>query len=202
MPFAAHRPFRLLTIAAACAALAAPVIDARAQDNAASSPAPNAVGTAAVAEVTAHITHINADNNEVTIRGPQGNSTIVEVDPEVGDVKKLKVGDEVHISYKGALLLSADKVATKGVRSRVETQSTTPSQGGASTQTRQVEVVATVQKIDRKKRQVTLRGPERTVTLQVAPDVPLDKLKVGDSIRASYASATAVQITRNGAPLQ
>jgi len=202
MPFAPRRSTRILTIAAACAALGAPVIDALAQDNAASSPAPNAVGTAAVAEVTAHITHINADNNELTIRGPRGNATIVEVDPEVGDVKKLKVGDEVHISYKGALLLSADKVASKGVRSRVETQSTTPEQGGASTQSRQVEVVATVQKIDRKKRQVTLRGPERTVTLQVAPDVPLDKLKVGDSIRANYASATAVQITRNGSPIQ
>ncbi|CAD6546324.1 hypothetical protein ACFQ3P_05290 [Paraburkholderia sabiae] len=200
MQLAARRSIRILAIAAACAALAAPVIDARAQDNPASSP--DAVGTAAVAEVTAHITHINADDNEVTIRGPRGNSMIVDVDPDVGDVKKLKVGDEVHISYKGALLLSADKVDSKGIRSRVESQATTPSQGGASTQMRHVEVVATVQKIDRKKRVVTLRGPQRTVMLEVAPDVPLDKLKVGDSIRANYASATAVQITRNGTPLQ
>jgi Cu/Ag efflux protein CusF len=200
MQFAARRSIRILATAAACVALAAPVIDARAQDNPAS--ATNAVGTAAVADVTAHIVHIDADNNEVTIRGPRGNSMIVDVDPDVGDVKKLKVGDEVHISYKGALLLSADKVDSKGIRSRVESQSTTPTQGGASTQTRHVEVVATVQKIDRKKRLVTLRGPQRTVVLEVSPDVPLDKLKVGDSIRANYASATAVQITRNGSPIQ
>jgi Cu/Ag efflux protein CusF len=202
MQLAARRSIRILAIAAACAALAAPVIGVRAQDNPASTPAPDAVGTAAVVEVTAHIVHIDADNNEVTLRGPRGESMIVDVDPDVGDVKKLKVGDEVHISYKGALLLSADKVDSKGVRSRVESQSTTPSQGGASTQTRKVEVVATVQKIDRKKRLVTLRGPRRTVTLEVAPDVPLDKIKVGDSIRANYVSATAVQVTRNGAPLQ
>ena len=73
---------------------------------------------------------------------------------------------------------------------------------GASTQTRHVEVVATVQKIDRKKRLVTLRGPQRTVVLQVSEDVPLTKIKVGDSIRATYVSATAVQIMRNGAPIK
>ncbi|MBN3756684.1 hypothetical protein G3N95_27360 [Paraburkholderia sp. Tr-20389] len=200
MQLAARRSIRILTIAAACAALAAPALNARAQDNPASSP--DAVGTAAVAEVTAHITHIDADNNEVTIRGPRGNSMIVDVDPDVGDVKKLKVGDEVHISYKGALLLSADKVDAKGIRSRVESQATTPTKSGASTQVRRVEVVATVQKIDRKKREVTLRGPKHTVVLEVAPDVPLEKIKVGDSIRANYASATAVQITRNGTPIQ
>ncbi|MEX3933417.1 hypothetical protein AB4Y32_16690 [Paraburkholderia phymatum] len=193
---------RILAIAAACAALAAPAIDARAQDNPASSPAGNAVGTAAVAEVTARITHIDTDRNEVTIRGPRGNSMIVEVDPDVGDVKKLKVGDQVHISYKGALLMSADKVDSKGVRSRVESQSTTPVEGGASTQKQNIEVVATVQKIDHKKRQVTLRGPNRSVILQVAPDVPLDKIKVGDSVRANYVSATAIQITRDGTPIQ
>lgn len=193
---------RILAIAAACAALAAPVIDARAQDNSASAPAANAVGTAAAVDVTARVTHIDTDKGEVTIRGPQGNSVIIEVDPDVGDVKKLKVGDQVHIAYKGALLLSADKVDSKGVRSRVESQSTTPVQGGASTQKQNVEVVATVQKIDRKKRLVTLRGPNRSVILQVAQDVPLDKLKVGDSIRANYVSATAIQITRDGTPIQ
>lgn len=202
MQLAARRPVRILAIAAACAVLAAPAIDATAQDNPASSPAPNAVGTAAVADVTAHIVKIDADNNEVTIRGPRGGTMIVDVDPDVGDVKKLKVGDEVHISYKGALLLTADKVDSKGVRSRVESQTTTPAQGGASTQTRHVEVVATVQKIDRKKREVTLRGPQHTVVLQVSEDVPLTKIKVGDSIRATYVSATAVQITRNGTPIK
>ncbi|SEJ57184.1 copper resistance CopC family protein [Paraburkholderia diazotrophica] len=202
MQRAVRGSIRILAIAAACATLAAPAIDARAQDNPASSPAANAVGTAAVAEVTARITHIDTDRNEVTIRGPRGNSTIVEVDPDVGDVKKLKVGDQVHISYKGALLLSADKVDSKGVRSRIESQSTTPVEGGASTQKQNIEVVATVQKIDHKKRQVTLRGPNRSVILQVAPDVPLDKIKVGDSVRANYVSATAIQITRDGTPIQ
>ncbi len=174
---------------------------ASAQTTAAAS-SPEAVGAAALVEATARVTHIDASTNSVTLRGPRGNSTVVDVSPEVGDVKKLKIGDEVHIAYKGALLMSADKVDAKGVRSRVENEATIPASGGGTAQIRSVQVVATVQKIDRKKREVTLRGPRHTVTLPVAPDVPLEKIKVGDSIRADYSSATAVQITRDGAPIQ
>jgi len=58
--------------------------------------------------------------------------------------------------------------------------------------------VATVRKIDRKKRTITLRGPSRTETLDVAPDVPLEKIKVGDSVRAVFVSAIAAQVSRNG----
>jgi Cu/Ag efflux protein CusF len=80
----------------------------------------------------------------------------------------------------------------------VDNQSITPASKGFSYQLRSAEIVATVEKIDRKKRQVTLRGPERTVTLQVAADLPLDRIKFGDSVRANYTAATAVEITRDG----
>lgn len=198
MPLPVRRALRSLSLASACALAAVYAMNVQAQDT----PAASAVGTAAVIQATAHIVHVDAANNSLTLRGPRGNTTVVDVDPAVADVKQFKVGDAVHIAYKGALLLSADKVATKGVRSKIETEATTPNANGASTQVRSIEVVATVQKIDRKQRLVTLRGPERTVTLQVSPEVPIDKLKVGDSIRANYASATAVQITRNGVPVQ
>ncbi|REG51259.1 hypothetical protein B0G80_7751 [Paraburkholderia sp. BL6669N2] len=182
-------------------ALASPVFCAQAQDSPSAS-APQAVGAAALVEATARVVRIDTQNDAVTLRGPRGNANVVKVDPAVGDVSKLKVGDEVHIAYEGALLLSADKVDTKGIRTRVEDQATNPASGGISVQMRRAEIIATVQKIDRKKRQVTLRGPSRTVTLQASPEVQLEKLKVGDSIRAHYASAKAVQITRNGQAVQ
>jgi Cu/Ag efflux protein CusF len=62
--------------------------------------------------------------------------------------------------------------------------------------------VATVQKIDRKLRIVTLRGPERTMMVEVPPDIPLQNLKVGENIRAEFASAAAIQITRDGKPIK
>lgn len=160
--------------------------------------APDAIGTTIMTEASARVVDINADTNSVALRGADDRVVIVDVDPMVGDVKKLKVGDEVHVQYKGALLLSADKVDASGIRSRVDNESITPASKGFSYRLRSAEVVATVQKIDLKKRLVTLRGPERTVTLQVASDVPLDRIKVGDNVRANYTAATALEITRNG----
>ena len=52
------------------------------------------------------------------------------------------------------------------------------------------------------RRQVVLRGPTRSVLLQIAPDVPLDKIAVGDSVHAKYRAETAVLITRDGKPIR
>jgi Cu/Ag efflux protein CusF len=55
-----------------------------------------------------------------------------------------------------------------------------------------------VQRIDRKHRTITLRGPTRTETLDVSPDVALDQIKVGDSVRAVFVTAIAASVARNG----
>jgi Cu/Ag efflux protein CusF len=196
-----RRYVRVIASMLASATLAVHGIAAIAQDSQPAS-APNALVIGAVMTADARVASIDADTNSVVLRGPRGNLFDVQVNPDVGDVRKLRVGDTVHIAYKGAVLLSADKVNSNGIRSRIETDATTPASGGASATVRHVQVVATVQKIDRKNREVTLRGPVRTLTLGVAPDVPLDNLKVGDSIQADYVGAAAVQITRNGAALQ
>jgi Cu/Ag efflux protein CusF len=161
-----------------------------------------AVGAAMIAHVKAHIVGIDTASNSVLLRGPRGNVVEVDVDPAVANVANLKIGDTVEIAYKNALLVHADKVAPNGIRERIETDATTPASGGASTSVRSVQVVATVQKIDRKQRLITLRGPERTQTFQVSPDIALEKLKVGDSVRAEFVSATAVQVTRDGSPIK
>lgn len=156
------------------------------------------VGEAVKLNITATVTKIFADTNSVEVKGPKGNVVVIDVDPTVADVKKLKVGDEVHVAYRGALLMSADKVDPKGVQSRVSEQETMPASGGVVVKTSGVQVVAVIQKIDTKTREVTLSAPKRTVTMHVQPDIQLDKFKVGDSVMATYLAATAIDVTRNG----
>lgn len=67
------------------------------------------------------------------------------------------------------------------------------------TSTRTVEVSATVLEVDRKHRQVTLRGPIQTEVFDVAPDISLGNLKAGDSVRAVFVGAVAVSVAREGA---
>jgi Cu/Ag efflux protein CusF len=163
---------------------------------------PQAVGAAALVRVQTRVVAIDAETNSVALRGPRGNVDVVDVNPELADVKKLHVGDIVNIAYKKAVLIGVDKVATSGIRQRIDTQLAQPASGGVVTSARRVEVVATVQKIDRKRHSVTLRGPTRTETLDVSPDVSLAGLKVGDSVRAVFVAAIAASVSRDGAELK
>ncbi|MFM0479068.1 hypothetical protein PQQ81_00910 [Paraburkholderia strydomiana] len=194
----------MLNLAFATAILLSHPLAARAQMTRAPAPASaaSAVGADAMARLTSRIINVDVQTSRITVQGARGETVVVEVDPEVADVRLLKVGDEVHVEYSGALLLSAEKVETKGVRSRVEEETATPISHGMSVKLRNVDIVATVQRLDRKNRQIVLRGPTRSMLLQIAPDVPLDKIAVGDSVHAKYHAETAILITRDGKPIR
>jgi hypothetical protein len=163
---------------------------------------PAGAGVAATVEMQAHVMAIDPVSNSVTLRGPQGRVLDVVVNPDVGDVSKLRLGDAVNIEYQGALLIHADKVKSNGIRERIDQTATTPASQGVTATVHRILVLATIEKVDVKKRQVTLRGPTQTVVVQAGPDVPLGGLMVGDSVRAEVVTAMAVQITRDGASLK
>jgi Cu/Ag efflux protein CusF len=190
-----------LTLILSFAMAVTPPLSVRAQESTAAS-APAVAGMGVMIETTARVVHIEPATNTVTLRDPRGNLVDVDVDPQLGDVRRLAVGDTVHIAYRKALLLTVEKANTSGIRSRVETRAVIPASGGTAAAANHIVVVATVQKIDADRREITLRGPKRTVTVEVGPDVPLEKLHVGDSIRADYVTATAVHITRGSAAAQ
>jgi len=184
--------------AAALLALAHMVQPAYAEDTLANS-AQSVVSAVQPVHIQAKIVGIDAASRTVTLQGPNGRTAMILVSDEVPGFDKLKVGDNVDAEYKNALLVTAQKVkgADKGIRERVDTQVYQPASGGYQT-AKQIEVLATVQKIDRKKRTVTLRGAYQTQTLDVGPDVDLKTLKVGDTVHAVFVSAAAVKITPSG----
>jgi Cu/Ag efflux protein CusF len=184
--------------AAALLALAHMVQPAYAGDTLANS-AQSVVSAVQPVHIQAKIVGIDAASRTVTLQGANGRTAMILVSDEVPGFDKLKVGDNVDAEYKNALLVTAQKVkgADKGIRERVDTQVYQPASGGYQT-AKQIEVLATVQKIDRKKRTVTLRGAYQTQTLDVGPDVDLKTLKVGDTVHAVFVSAAAVKITPSG----
>ncbi|WP_250502922.1 MULTISPECIES: copper-binding protein [unclassified Caballeronia] len=188
-----HRSVRIL---AACMALAFGAVGSASADDAAS--APTTRGAAAIAQVQARVVGIDPTTNSVSLQGPGGRVVEVAVNPEVGDVKKLQLGDIVNIEYRSAVLVSATKVKSNGIRERIDTDALIPASGGVAAEARVVEVIGTIERVDAKNRRITLRGPNKTVTLQAAPDVPLAGLKSGDMVHARFESATAVQVMRSG----
>ncbi|PRX34647.1 hypothetical protein B0G75_102683 [Paraburkholderia sp. BL18I3N2] len=139
---------------------------------------------------------INTATNSGTLRGPRGNLADVDVNPSLADVSRLKVGDKLSVAYQQALLSNIDKLATKGVRERVETTAAVPASAAYASSAHSVKVVATVMKIERKSRMVTLRGPKHQQVLGASEGIPLDGLKVGGSVRAEFVSAVAVELVR------
>jgi len=184
------------TIAAAlAAAMLGAAQPAWAQDAMASA-AQDIVSAVQPVHLKATIVGIDPGSRALTLKGAGGNVVVVLVGQQVAGFEKLRVGDRVDALYKNALLVKADRVdgKGKGIRERVDTQVYAPASGGFES-ARQVEVLATVQKIDRKRRLVTLRGAYQTQTLEAGPQVDLTGVKVGDTIHAVFVSAAAVEVT-------
>ncbi|MGF6853115.1 hypothetical protein [Paraburkholderia sp. CI3] len=187
------------TIAAALViAVVAAAPPARAQDDMAST-AQAVLSAAQPVHMTAEIVAIDAGNRSLTLKGPHGDVAIVLVSQQVAGFDQLKIGDRVDVLYKNALLTKVEKASSagKGIRERVDRRSYAPASGGYES-ARQTEVLATVLKIDRKQRLVTLRGAYQTQTFEAAPDVDLSDVKVGDTVHAAFVPAAAVQVTPVG----
>ena len=188
---------------AAFAASFVPTAPARAQtaagaDAPSSASDPGALLGTTVFETRGRVVSVDPATNSVTLTGERGVRFTFEVEPEVADVSKLAPGDQIDVVYRHALLLRVDRTGGSGIRSRVETTSTAPATGGVTTTTHSVEVTATIRKIDRARRQLTLRGPTETVVLDVPPNVSIEDLRAGQKVRASYVTQSAVKMTRDG----
>ncbi|WP_233853652.1 hypothetical protein [Paraburkholderia sp. HD33-4] len=164
-------------------------------------PGPPFSGTS-VAHANAVVFAIDSERNSMTLLEDNGEPVDVVVDRSIGDVGKLRLGDAVAVTFNRALLLRADKSNSSGIRERVDKEFTTGPSLDASLVLHRVEAVVTVVQIDRGKHQLTLRGPTRTVVLQASSERLLDGLEAGDSVRVDYVEATAVQVTRDGAPVR
>jgi hypothetical protein len=67
-------------------------------------------GTAvSVVDLTATVEDVDRDRREVTLRGPEGNSVVVEVDPEVGNLEQIHKGDQIAITATEAMAVSVEK---------------------------------------------------------------------------------------------
>ena len=62
-----------------------------------------------VAEITATVTRIDLANRLVTLRGPEGNYAVVEVDPAVKRLNEIRAGDKLKVKFSRAVALNVVK---------------------------------------------------------------------------------------------
>ena len=160
------------------------------------------IDKALLVEATATVTAVDMENHLVTIQGPEGNLTVIQVTDQVKNLPQVKIGDKVNITYYRSAVV--DLVKTKGdVELGTEIRGAKASApagekpaGAIGTEVkRRVEVVF----VDPYQKFITFRGPDigvRKVTLKNRPDLQhyLDELKKGDIVEVTYTEALAISL--------
>jgi hypothetical protein len=163
---------------------------------------PGAAGMAQTIDFSAAITAIDKKSRTITLKGPQGNEAKVVAGPEVKNFDQLKVGDTVRAKYVESIVLELKKGGGLPVVKTEQSSaaSAKPGQKPAAIGGRQVKVVGNVTKVDAATQKVTVKGPQRTVDLNVRDPEQFKLIAVGDQIEATYTEAVAVAVTPAAKP--
>lgn len=152
-----------------------------------------------VAVITAKVVAIDRVDREVTLQGSEGDVVTVEVSHAARNFDQIEIGDQVKVEYYEAVAMYVGKEGAKpdavvGLITARAPKGEKPA--GVAVET--VDVSATVQAIDKKKRTVTLKGPDgQLVTTRVDKSVQdFDTLKVGDSINVRVTEAVAISVEK------
>lgn len=142
------------------------------------------------------ITAIDQESRQLTIKGGSGNEYSFIAGPEVKNFAQLKVGDIVTLNVIQSLALELKKGGTE-LRQRSESTDTVQAKPGEKPmggEANTVRVIADVTAVNRKTGMVTLRGPQRTLDLQVKDKAMLKDIAVGDQVEANYVEATVLSV--------
>jgi hypothetical protein len=158
--------------------------------------APGKAGVAQTVKLTATITAIDKATRDVTLKGPQGNEMTVTAGPDVRNFANMRVGDQVDVQYVEALTLELKKGGGQKVARTEQSaaKGAKPGEQPAGAVGRQVTIVADVIGVDPAKQSVTLRGPQRTVSVVVADPEQFKQIAKGDQVEATYTQALAIAV--------
>jgi hypothetical protein len=172
--------------------------------------------TAGLIELTAKVDAIDKKERLITMTGPQGNTVVVEAGPKVKNFDRVKVGDEIAVSYYEEIAVVVTQSA--GPPPTTEEEGFAASEGvyDAPPATEEVDVAAavapkgaepgaaaaevitietTIEAVEYDTRIVTLAGRNgASRRVKVGPAVDLDQVKEGDKVTLQITKAIAVSV--------
>ena len=134
----------------------------------------------------------------MTLQGEKGNIVTLQIGDEVKNFDQIKKGDHVTAQYKELLAVAVRKSNEPPSATEQETfSSAQPGEKPGGMAIRTTPISAEVEKIDRNKREVMLRGPEgNTKKLKIGKNVEgFDKLTEGDRVVATYTEEFTIAVT-------
>jgi len=142
------------------------------------------------------VTAIDHKSREVTLQDGEGNSETFVIGEAARNLDQVNVGDIVTV--KTAEGIAVELVPAAGsITGTMERTGISRSEKGQKPHAavyHHVELIGQIKALDRKKREVTIRGKDATITVPVADDVDLDRVKVGDTVRIDILEMVSITV--------
>ena len=148
------------------------------------------------AETVLTVVAISHQTREVLLQDEAGNQQVFVIGKEARNLDQVKAGDIVTITAAEAVAVMLFPVDTMA-KGRIEKTAVSRSDLGQKphmTVSREIELTARVSKLDRENRIATLEGKGADVILQVAPEVDLDAVKVGDTVQTRFLEMISITV--------
>ncbi|WP_295384924.1 hypothetical protein [uncultured Thiodictyon sp.] len=145
-------------------------------------------GEATVTELTGTVVVVNTQTRKMTIKTPEGRFELIDIPEQVTRIDQIKIGDKVAISESEAVLVSLEQGRDAGSMGAIGDTKVQRDPGvkPGGTITETLKLYGKVESVDRARSRVTIRGPQKTVTLTVKDPAILGQLKPGDGVIANY----------------
>jgi len=145
-------------------------------------------GGATVTEITGEVVVVNKETRQMTIKQPDGTFEVLDIPEQVKRIDAIKIGNKVDITETEAVLVDIEKGRDAGSMGSIEKTTVAPEPGTkpSGTITTKLKLYGKVESVDRANSTVTVRGPNKVVTLAVKDKAILDDLKPGDGVIATY----------------
>ena len=147
----------------------------------------------------ATVQDIDRAKREVTLKKEDGSSDTVKVPESAKNFDQLKVGDVVTAKYSVAIAAAIRKPGEPpSATGRDSISRSAPGESPSVTKTETKDFSATIENIDRDKRELTLKGSEgKTKTVKVPEDMKkFDSLKEGDQVVVTVTRSLALELNK------
>ena len=151
-----------------------------------------------VASLSAVVEAIDYTTRQITLKNAQGEINTVVAGPEVINFAQINKGDKVNVDYSESVtILVSEKAMPPQKEESVEFSRAPLGDKPAGILTSTEQVVAVIENIDYLKRILTIKGPQRTVVVQINEEVPnFVELKIGDRVYLEDIKQLAISVTK------
>lgn len=145
-------------------------------------------GAGQIVEITGIVEAIDPATRLMTLKTPDGTFEVMHVPPEVKRIDQIKIGNKVTITEIEAVAIDIEKGKDAGSMGVVPetTVESIPGDKPAGTITEKLTIYGKVEAVDKAASRLRVRGPKKTLTLEVEDPAMLDEMAPGDGVVVTY----------------